>query len=93
VASLAAWRVFEVVSVIDALGGWTAWLDGTLIHNNPSNIVSFTSNCIIGALDTSGTLPWNGDIAGIYIFSAQITGTDRTDMVDYLNDRFGLSIV
>jgi hypothetical protein len=92
--SLAAWRVFEVVS---KSGNWTAWLDGSQIFTTASNTVSVTSLCSIGANTTSlgvtGGNPWDGDIAGIYIFSAQITGTDRTAMVTYLNSRWGLSIV
>lgn len=88
--SLATWRVFEVVSIS---GTWTALLDGSQIFTTASNVVHWNTNCILGAFDTVGTNPWDGDIAGIYIFSAQITGADRTNMVSYLNTRWGLSIV
>ncbi len=89
-ASLASWRVVEVVCVS---GEFTFNLDGTQLFTSATNTVGIPSNCALGGLSpTVGGFTTEAQYAGVYIFSAKITGADRTAMVDYLNDRFGLSI-
>lgn len=90
---LAAWRVVEVVTTSSE---WTYRLDGAttgtgVFFTTATNTVAFKSSCVIsGFADTNG---WgNGDIAGVYIFSAKLSSGDRTLMVSYLNNRFALSI-
>lgn len=84
--SLATWRVFEVISTSSEL---TINLDGAQIFTTGTNTVGILANCNFGS--NLGVNPWNGSVAGLYIFSSKLT-TDRADMVTYLNSRFGLSI-
>lgn len=85
-ATLTSWRVFETISTSSE---WTALLDGTQLFTTGTNTVSIPSNCKLGANTTRNLV---GHIAGVYIFASKITGSDRTDMVNYLNDRWGLSV-
>lgn len=90
--ALTDWRVVEVTSVS---GAWDYLLDGA--HGfasgdtlpTASNTVALNTNCKIGVW---GTLEKACDIAGVYVFSAKLSAPNRTLMVNYLNDRFGLSI-
>lgn len=84
---LTNWVVVEVVSIS---GEWTYKLDGTQKFTTGTNTVGINTSCKIGV---SHTLEKACDIAGVYLFSAKLGAPDRTSMVDYLNDRFGLSIV
>lgn len=86
-ASLASWRVYEIVSTSSE---YTALLDGTQLFTTGTNTVGILATCTFGS--NLGVNPWDGQVAGLYIFSAKLT-TDRADMVTYLNSRFGLSIV
>lgn len=91
--SLAAWRVYEVVSTSSE---WTWRIDGAttgagVFFTTATNSVAILTNCVLGA-DANGANWKNEDIAGIYIFSAKLSSGDRTTMVNYLNTRFGLSI-
>lgn len=90
--SLAAWRVYEIVSVS---GEFTWRIDGAttgagVFFTTGTNTVGIVTSCVIGA-DVNNANQCNEDIAGIYIFSAKLT-TDRAAVVTYLNTRFGLSI-
>lgn len=85
--TLAAWRVYEVISTSSE---WTALLDGSQLFTNASNTVQFKTNSLLGT--NSGAQGLDGQLAGMYLFSAKITGASRTSMVNYLNTRFGLAI-
>lgn len=86
-ASLAAWRVYEVVSIS---GTFTVLLDGTQINTRASNTVAFPNDATHLFGRDAGSNLTNGYVAGVYQFSAQLT-TDRADLIDYINDRFALS--
>lgn len=88
--ALNTWRVVEVVSTASE---WTFKLDGTQLHTTGTNTVNITSTPSWFALGQDGPFDGiflDGDVAGMYIFSAKLTST-RADMISYLNTRFGLS--
>lgn len=85
---LTSWRVVEVISTSSE---WTFKLDGAQLFTTGSNTVAIPSSCVLAAENAVGASPFNGQYAGIYICSAKLTG-DRATMIDYINDRFGLSI-
>jgi hypothetical protein len=86
--ALNTWRVVEVISTSSE---WTFSLDGTQIGST-SGAFSWTDSASfrLGSSNFSNTQLLDGDVAGMYIFSAKLT-TERADIIDYLNDRFGLS--
>lgn len=84
-ASLAAWRVVEVSSKANE---WIFRLDGTELHNTATNTFEGRSST---GLASNGTDTLPGQIAGVYIFSSVLDLTDRTTIIDYINDRFALS--
>lgn len=89
--ALDTWRVYEVASTATA---WKFRLDGTLLHT-VGGIVGHQTNGF-NPIGRSGPFDANfldGDIAGIYICSAELSTNSRTAMINYLNSRFGLSAV
>lgn len=80
------WRVVEVVSIS---GKWTFRIDGTQIFTTAVNTVGIKTDCQLGQDNTNERAC---DIAGLYLFSAELSGGDRTLMVNYLNPRFAKSI-
>lgn len=96
--SLASWGVLEASAIASSGAGVpdgeyiTRW-NGAQFPNSPFNVVEvdFISNPLLG--QNSAGHGFTGKIAGIYIFTGKLSSGDRTVMVDYLNTRFGLSIV
>lgn len=90
VPALTSWRVYEVISVS---GTFTVKIDGTDLPNSPraSNTVAFPNDATHLFGRDAGSNYTNGYVAGIYQFSAQLSAGDRTDLIDYINNRFGLS--
>lgn len=84
--SLTTWRVVEVSSIVNE---WIYKIDGTQIGStqNP-NTVGGKTNPRLGCT-ASGTFP--GQIAGMYLCSAKLSSPDRSDLITYINNRFGLS--
>lgn len=90
--ALTSWRVVEVVSTATKyefrIDGATS---GTgVFFTSGTNTVAVLSACWLGS-NVSGANGWDGQIAGDYIFSAELSGGDRTSVIDYINTRFGLS--
>lgn len=87
--SLNNWRVIEVVSTSSE---WTFSLDGTQIGSAGANFSHQTASFIrLGSANPFDNTFLDGDLAGMYIFTAKLSSGDRTLMIDYLNDRFALS--
>lgn len=86
-ASLTSWRVFEVISTSSE---FTVLLDGTQLSTTATNTVGFHTQIELGSGPGGGT--YDGQQAGIYIFSAKLSGGNRSTMVTYFNSRFGLSV-
>jgi len=93
--SLAAWRVYEVVSTgTGPSGNFIARLDGTQIfHSATGNTVGWGGGTKhIGASNyDSLAAGWSGQIAGMYFYSAELSAGNRTLQINYINTRFGLS--
>jgi hypothetical protein len=87
-AALTSWRVVEVVT---KSGSWTYWLDGTQLFTTGTNTVSFGNNAKLGQSVTTPFLV--GYVAGMYLYSAELSAPDRAVLVSYINTRFGLSMV
>lgn len=85
-ADLTQWQVPEVVSTSSE---WTYKVSGTQLFTTGTNTVGIKTDCHIGQDNTNERAC---DIAGVYLFSAKLSAGERTTMVAYLNDRFGLSI-
>lgn len=83
----AAWRVLEVITTSSE---YTVNIDGTQLFTTGTNTVGFRNGILLGLGPSGGQ--FTGQIAGLYIFSAKLSSGDRTTMVNYLNDRFALSI-
>lgn len=89
--NLAAWRVVEIVSTSSA---YIFRIDGIDLRNGVGGTAfdhQAASFIRLGRVDPFNSNFLDGDLAGLYIFSAELT-TDRPAMIDYLNDRFGLSV-
>lgn len=84
---VAQWRVIEVTS---NSGGWEFKLDGTSLDSTAGNfnIGAFQSIGRSGPFDSNYL---DGDMAGLYLCSAILGSTDRTNMINYLNSEFGTS--
>lgn len=80
--AVTSWRLIEVISTSSE---WTFLMDGSQLFTTGTNTVSLSSSCKLGANRGRGC---SGKAAGGYLFSAKKTGTDRTTLVDYANDRF-----
>lgn len=85
-ADLTQWRVYEIISIS---GEFTVLLDGTQLNTRASNTVGWGGLARFGHTNAGN---WtNGYWAGAYQFSAKLSSGDRTAIIDYINDRFGLS--
>lgn len=71
--------------VITTSSEWTNLLNGTQLFTTGTNTVEFAADMQLGVW---GATFLKGYVAGLYIFSAKKTGADRTDLIDYINDRF-----
>jgi hypothetical protein len=97
-SSLASWRVYEASAIASSGSGvpdgeYIVSLDGVQFPNSPFNVVEvdFVAGSTLGKnLAGQG---FKGKMAGLYLFTGKLVGTDRDAMVGYLNTRFGLSIV
>lgn len=88
---VAQWRVVEVVSV-QSSGNWIYRLDGTELINHTATFAHQSSGFIrVGRDGPFGSNWLDGDLAGMYICSAELSSGNRTSMINYLNTRFGLS--
>lgn len=85
-ASLADWRVYEIISTS---GEWTNKVDGTQVFTTATNTVSAPASSMFGQNLANHNL--HGHLAGMYLFDAKLSSGDRTTLIDYINDRFGLS--
>lgn len=86
-ASLAAWRVYEVLSIS---GTFTVRLDGTQLNTRASNTVVFANDAThrLGIITSNFLM---GQVAGAYQCSAELSVGDRANQIGYINSRFGLS--
>lgn len=85
---LTQWRVVEVISTATE---WTFKLDGTELATSGGAFAHQSAGFIrLGRTDPFNAAFLDGDLAGMYICSAKLT-TARTAMINYLNNRFGLS--
>lgn len=88
-ASLASWRVYEVVSVA---GEYTVKVDGTQIVTTGTNTPGWKATAgKLGASFDKETASLSGHVAGMYHANAKLSAGDRTNLIDYINDRFALS--
>lgn len=81
-----AYRMLEWISTATE---WTLKIDGTeTVHTTATNTVAAPASptLLIAAGATS-----RHKLAGLYIFSAKKTGSDRTDLIDYINSLFATS--
>lgn len=81
-----AYRLLEWVSTSSE---WTLKINGTeTVHSTGTNTVGCPASPTL--LIASGASSRH-KMAALYIFSAKLNSTDRTTMIDYINDRFSTS--
>jgi hypothetical protein len=78
---------FRIYSVYSASGDWQAYLDGVSLFSTGTNTVGFNASPLLG---WGGTDFLDGDIAEVIIYDHKITGTERTNIVTYLQTKYGL---
>ena len=95
--SLAAWLVYEVSLIASSAlavadGEYSIKINGTQIYSGSIVGMGFSATPLLGRTNDSGN-QWlfKGRIAGMYLFSAKLGTTDRTNLIGYINTRFGLS--
>jgi len=85
---LTAWNVYEIISTSSE---YTIRFNGTQIHTTTGNYQD-SSDFRLGNNGPFFTEWFQGDVAGLYIMSAKLSGTDRDSrMIGYVNSRFALS--
>lgn len=90
-SSLAAWYGYEIISTGSE---YTVLRSGSSLFTSGTNTVGWNSMPRRLGTGNNGSAwwSWSGKIAGVYIFSAKITGTDRSNLISYINSTFGLSV-
>jgi hypothetical protein len=81
--------VAHVYDVFSGSANWRNRFNGTTITSTGTNTVSIPSSGKWGQNFNADNM--HGYMGGIYIFSAEVTGTDRTTLINYINSRFGTS--
>lgn len=84
--SLAAWRVYEVLS---AAGDWRNYLDGSLLHATTSNTVAWGATPFIGS-NGLGQYFIDGDIAEVLVYAAALSDADRQAVESYLMSKYAI---
>lgn len=85
--SLAAWRLYEVVSTSSE---WTSYIDGTQHYTTATNTFSQTDRRL-GRSSAYG-FRTAGRIAELIICNAKLSSGDRSDLKTYFADKYGLTI-
>ncbi len=83
---------FRVYNVWSASGDWAANLDGSNLYSSATNTVGVNSNCTLGKSITGTSFLLDGDVAEFVLFSAKISGGDRTSMISYLSTKYNLGL-
>lgn len=81
--------VAHVYDVFSGSGLWVNKFNGTTITSTGTNTVSIPATGKWGQNFNADNM--HGYMGGIYIFSAQTTGTNRTTLINYINGEFGTS--
>jgi hypothetical protein len=84
--NMAAAHVYDVFS---GSGNWRNRFNGTTVFSTGTNTVSIPATGKWGQNFNADNM--HGWMGGIYIFSAEVTGTDRTNLINYINTKFGTS--
>jgi hypothetical protein len=87
--ALTSWRLYNVVSVS---GEWTSFIDGTQHYTTGTNTVGFTATPVLGASSDGASYYLTGRIAELILFSAKLSGGDKTNVEAYFAARYGLTI-
>lgn len=96
--ALTSWRVYQA-SIIASLGSGQAngtYLVGidssnSLINQNGTAIVQVQYIAAPTLGRNGASQGFKGKMAGLYLFTQTLSSGDRTDMITYINTRFGLS--
>lgn len=85
VIGLQCWNIYEVES---ASNSWKVRINGVQQGStqNPNTVAGLAAPRI----GHNGSQQGKGYFAGLYVCSAVISGTDRSNLITYLVDRFGL---
>lgn len=84
---------FVLYEIISTSSEWTRKINGATSGNDH---FTTATNTVAGPaaptlLFSSAAFTSRHKLAGLYIFSAKKTGTDRTDLINYINTRFATS--
>lgn len=78
----------HIYNVSSATNKWTIRIDGVEFFDTTSNTVGFTTAPRLG--DSSGGKFYDGYIAEVIIYNTVLTAPQRTKVVDYLAERYGI---
>lgn len=78
---------FRTYDVLSKAGEWTSRIDGSVHYTTATNTVGFSSTPALGRR-VGGGVGWDGRYAGVYMFNAELTSTERSDMLAYIANRF-----
>lgn len=84
--TLAAWRLYEVRSVTN---DWQCYLDGASLFSTATNTVGFPVSARIGDGDS---ISLNGYIAEVCMFNKGLNSTERQQMWDYIESKYGITL-
>lgn len=93
-ASLAAWRVYEVSAIGSSDvgqpdGEYDALIDGASLFFSNLVQVQFIAAPLLAR--NAASQGFKGKMAGLYLFTQKLSAGNRTNMISYINTRFGLS--
>lgn len=80
---------FNVYSVFSATNDWASYINGVLHHSTASNTVGFPADAELGR-SSDVNQRFDGDIGDLIIYDHKLTGTERTNVVNYLRSKFGI---
>jgi hypothetical protein len=84
--SFTAWHIYNVYS---ALNDYQIFYNTTSLYTSSSNTVDFPAAAKLGEGLTGG-ICMDGDIAEFFLFSRKLTGTERGQMISYIQDKYAI---
>lgn len=88
VASMAAWRLYNVVSADSA---WTNLIDTAVHYGTGANTVGFSPTPKLGSSYNFGTYQLNGYVAELLLFDHVLSQSDRSSVETELDNLYNLS--
>jgi hypothetical protein len=79
---------FRIYSAYSKSADWQNYINGVSQFSTGTNTVSFPAAPTLGG--DGGSTNFDGDIAEFLLYSRKLTGTERTNVLNFLTDKYGL---